>query len=540
MLLAVSLVLTGLPGAAAALFAAASGVRQVPVLLAIGLAASGAIGLLGFWSFYAGPVVGESFGFFVAFGSALLVGWSCYERRHRPRSAARLATPLGLWALGSAFLLFLGFVHGGTDDPMTTARPASPTRCPPTADIPSSSSNGSSTTATTAAPPIYPGEWLVSDRPPLQIGYVLPSGPSAGTQAGLGYQVLGVILQQLWIVGLWALLVAARVSRVTRGLAMVTVLVSDLAIVNGFYVWPKLLPAAMLLAAAALVMTPLWARSAAQPLGGGPGRGALRARDDGPRLEHLRDRSRWRSSPPTAACRAGVGSGSRAGVGIVVMAPWSAYQKFADPPGNRLTKWTLAGAIEVDERGTREAIRDAYGEEGVGGALHNKAENFVTMRRRPDGADALETAVRNGTVDGVVRELRTVGFFYLLPSMGLLLLAPFAMAGQTPARGHPEEWSFALTPSPSSRSAPSSGGCSSSAARLADGPPPGSFRSRCSASRGRSPACGPSCRGSRSTTSRSPRCSAWPSTCPRSIRRGSSYSPTIAVVAAPSPRVLWR
>ena len=46
------------------------------------------------------------------------------------------------------------------------------------------------------------------------------------------------------------------------------------------------------------------------------------------------------------------------------MAPWSAYQKYGDPPGNRLTKWTLAGVVEVDDRGTAEAIFDSYGEAG--------------------------------------------------------------------------------------------------------------------------------------------------------------------------------
>ena len=70
--------------------------------------------------------------------------------------------------------------------------------------------------------------------------------------------MVSVVLQQLWIVGLWALLLAMRVRKVTRALVMVTVLVSDLALLNGFFVWPKLLPAAMLLAAAALIVTPLW------------------------------------------------------------------------------------------------------------------------------------------------------------------------------------------------------------------------------------------------------------------------------------------
>ena len=55
------------------------------------------------------------------------------------------------------------------------------------------------------------------------------------------YEALGVVLQQLWIIGMWALLIAARVSRRTRSLAIVAALVSDVAITNGFFVWPKLL-----------------------------------------------------------------------------------------------------------------------------------------------------------------------------------------------------------------------------------------------------------------------------------------------------------
>ena len=77
-----------------------------------------------------------------------------------------------------------------------------------------------------------------SDRPPLQIGYVLFVRTFGWDLTSLRYQVLGVVLQQLWIVGLWALLVAARVGRVTRALAMLTVLVSDIAIVNGFMCAP--------------------------------------------------------------------------------------------------------------------------------------------------------------------------------------------------------------------------------------------------------------------------------------------------------------
>jgi hypothetical protein len=48
---------------------------------------------------------------------------------------------------------------------------------------------------------------------------------------------------------------------------------------------------------------------------------------------------------------------------VIVVAfylPWIGYQKFVDPPGNRLLKIHLASVIPVDSRTTWEAIRDSY------------------------------------------------------------------------------------------------------------------------------------------------------------------------------------
>jgi len=236
LLLLARLALTGLPGAAAGLLAARCGVRQVPVLLAIALAASGGVAILAFWAYYADPSVGQAFAWFVLLGSLLLAGWSLWGGRVDRSLLRALAVPLSLWALGSAFVLFLGFAHGGSDTPLAMAASRFSGPLPADNDIPRFFSewffyHGHE------APPLYPGGWLASDRPPLQIGYVL-SQRSFGWDGvrGLDYQVLGVVLQQLWVVGLWALLIAARLDRVTRGLAIVAVLVSDVAIVNGFYV----------------------------------------------------------------------------------------------------------------------------------------------------------------------------------------------------------------------------------------------------------------------------------------------------------------
>src|SRR4029077_14748732 len=138
---------------------------------------------------------------------------------------------------------------------------------------------------------------------------------------------------QLWIVGLWALLLAARVGRTTRALAMIAVLLSDLAIVNGFYVWPKLLPAAMLLAVAALVLTPLWRRARHSLAAAG-----LIALLCG--LAMLGHGSSVCGTVPLAVPAAGRALpswrwlGVAAGVGIVLLGSWSAYQKYGDPPGN--------------------------------------------------------------------------------------------------------------------------------------------------------------------------------------------------------------
>jgi hypothetical protein len=444
LLLVKHLALTGLPLAAAMLCAARLGVRQVPVLLAIGLAASGVFGLLGFWSYYGNRTIGESFSYFSLIGSIALACWSLYGGRIERLLLRRLATPLLLWALGTAFLLFLGFVHGGAAEPLVTAMSRFSHLLPGDNYLPLYFAEYFFAHGHHGTPPDY-ASFLSSDRPPLQIGYALSQHPFGWDRSQLDYQVLGVMLQQLWIIGLWALLLAARVGRITRALAMVAVLVSDLAIVNGFFVWPKLLPAAMLLAAAALVMTPLW-----------------------PRLRH----NLWAAALVATLCAlAMLGHGSSvfgiiplalvaiyrglpswrwlgvaAAVGIVLMGSWSAYQKYADPPGDRLTKWTLAGVAEIDDRGPTEAILDAYGEAGLGGALHNKAENFATISGGTMAPNAIRAALDSGDLGQIARNFRLVNFFYLLPSLGLLLLAPLLMAvGRRRGRRNPAEWSYALT-----------------------------------------------------------------------------------------------
>jgi hypothetical protein len=441
----VHLVLTGLPAVAACLLAARAGVRQVPVLLAIGLAACAAVGLLGFWTFYGNQLIGETFFYLVVGGSLLITGWLLTEGRIEGELLRRLAVPALLWALGSCFLLMLGFLHGGADTPLAASAGRFSHGLPGDNLIPRFYAewffeNGHHGTPTVVA------SWHFSDRPPLQTGFALFQRPIPSGGSELNYQALGVVLQQLWIVGLWALLVAARVGRVTRALAMVAVLLSDIAIVNGFYVWPKMLPAALLLGAAALVMTPLWTELR-RSLWGAALVAALFALA---MLGHgsavfgvipLAVVAAWRGLPSWRWIGVGLA------VGIVMMVPWFAYQSHGDPPGNRLTKWTLAGVIgEKDNRGVLEATIDSYREDGFDRVVDHKRANFEAMAGIAPTRETFDTAFDNGGLEELVRAVRGVSFFYLLPSMWLLLLAPLAMAAAWKrGRRNPEEWSFALT-----------------------------------------------------------------------------------------------
>lgn len=430
--------------AAAALWAATRGERRLPVLLAVALAAGGIVATLAFWAFYWEPLLGESFSYFVIFSSAASIAWCLFKGGLDRELLRDLAIPFALWGLGSAFILFFGFLHGGADQSLGTAATRFRGPLPSDNDIPRFYAEWFYLHGHQGDPPVYPGEWLSSDRPPLQSGYVMSQWPFGGITGTLHYQVLGVILQQLWIVGAWALLLAARVGRVTRALTMGTLLVSGLVLVNGFFVWPKLLPAAMLLAAAAMVLTPLW-----EELRGRLWAGALFAVLCG--LAMLAHGASVFGVIPllvVAACR-GMPTWRWLGVavlvGIVLLAPWSAYQKYGDPPGNRLLKWQIGGVVEIDDRGTLEAITDTYGEIGLGGAIDYKIDNFETIVGGKDAYNSLKSGFDSGSLAELVRSIREVNFFLLLPSLGPLLLAPFAMALAWRRHRYPQpEWRFAL------------------------------------------------------------------------------------------------
>lgn len=390
--LAAHLLLVGAPGVAAAILATRAGVRDVPVVLGIALAASGITAFASFWAYYASPTVGQAWDFLLLFGSIAAVVWAWRRGDFDRRLLLPLSIPLALWILGSCFIVFLGFLHGGTDDaiPMSASRFSG--QLPSDNDIPRYFTEWFATHGHTNPPPVYPPDWLMSDRPPLQIGYMLAQRGFMPTERGLHYEILAVIIQCFWIVGMWAVLLAARLRARTRALAMLAAMVSDVAILHGFFVWPKLIAAAFLLAALAIVILPAWTRSR-HDLRVGALIGALLA------LAMLGHGSSLFGVIPLCILAAyrGLPSWRWLGVavvaGLVLMVPWTTYQHYANPPANRLLKWQLGGDIALDSKGTLEAIEDGYSEAGFDGALDNKEANFNEMIGWPRAKDDFELAV---------------------------------------------------------------------------------------------------------------------------------------------------
>lgn len=446
-LLVLHLVLTGLPIAAAMVLAAALGVRRTPLLLCIGLAASGLVAILAFWAFYVSPLLGSSFGYLVAFGSPALIVVCLAGGRVDRRQLRELAIPLALWALGSAFIAYLGFLHGGLDTPLKMAATRFSGQLPSDNVMPSWFADWFFHHGHNGKPPVFPGEWRFSDRPPLQVGYLLAERGFGWDGTGLRSQTIGIVAQQLWILGLWALLLAAGIGRRARGLTMAAALVSNLVIVHAFYVWPKLLPAAFLIGAGALLLAPGRERLRRDWRGGAFFGGLLG-------LALLAHGASVFALVPLAVFALAVGLpsgrwlGAAVAVAAVLLVPWAAYQHFVEPPGDRLTKWMLGGYEPIDDRGTVETILDGYREAGFDGTVENKWRNVETMTGGSPGWHRVTTSIGDvggGDWEGAVGEMRWLFFFGLFPSLGLLLLGPVATVVAR-LRGHPggPEWRLAV------------------------------------------------------------------------------------------------
>jgi hypothetical protein len=208
-----------------------------------------------------------------------------------------------------------------------------------------------------------PGGWQSSDRPPLQSGWqllTLPVSEAAKIDELTSTCMAAIWLQSIWIFAAYGLMRTLQLSKARAAGWTAALALSGFFVENTVFTWPKLSAGAFACGAFAL-----WF------MRGKPTRteaviGALLAglawlSHGGVAFAYLAllPWIAWRlwRDPWRIWIAAGL-------MFFVIAVPWICYQKFYDPPGNRLLKWHLGGQIEPDQRGTWETIRDGYKHRG--------------------------------------------------------------------------------------------------------------------------------------------------------------------------------
>ena len=251
------------------------------------------------------------------------------------------------------------------------------------------------------------GDWLSSDRPPLQAAaetLVSPLIPKGSRE--LNYQAIATMAQLLVIPAGWILLRRLRINfGTTLGVIVATALSGTMAL-HSTYVWPKLLCAAYsLLCIAALI--PAEGRGTKRDhlvpwslLAGAALALSFAAHGGGlfvllPILCVLILSFGRRFLPSTVAGRSGISEHSQSMqpivskpnelvlavggallVGALLLAPWLVYQSVVAPPGNRLLKWHLAGVTDVDQRSFVQSMIDQYTKQPIRAIIANKTSNI--------------------------------------------------------------------------------------------------------------------------------------------------------------------
>jgi hypothetical protein len=205
-----------------------------------------------------------------------------------------------------------------------------------------------------------PAGWLSSDRPPLQSGWMLLTWVF-GSALRLDDRAMGATsamwLQLTWVFALYGLLASLGLPR-RRACAWIAVLsLCGFFVFNSAFTWPKLSAGAFGCGAFGLWALPN--RDAVSRSGIIIG-GVLAALA---LLSHAGVAFSFVALAPWVITRVparGRAWGEAFLLFLLLMLPWTAYQKFYEPPGNRLLKMHLAGQIDVDNRSTWEAVRDSY------------------------------------------------------------------------------------------------------------------------------------------------------------------------------------
>jgi hypothetical protein len=322
-------------------------------LLSAGVVA--ALGHLAFWAYFAHPSAGIVFALLLLLGAFVL--W-VRAAPPSPAAAAEAAAVARLAVLIGFFYLALFHLLPSSLDFYQLAANRFRTELPTDNELPHA-----------VASRLYAGEplrqkaadWLSSDRPPLQSGWQLLTWPvlallDVAPRPASGTAALW--LQLAWVAAAYGLLRTLQLNPRRAAAWVAVIALSGFFLQNTTFTWPKLSASAFACGAFALWVLPTPGVPRRRALLVGAGLAALGWLSHGgiafsflalvPWILWRCWRGEWRGWLAAAL------------VFGALSAPWLAYQKLYDPPGNRLLKWHLGGQVPKDARGTWQTIRENY------------------------------------------------------------------------------------------------------------------------------------------------------------------------------------
>ncbi|MEO6244460.1 MAG: hypothetical protein ABIQ12_03410 [Opitutaceae bacterium] len=345
--------------------------------LLLGALTVAALGYAAFWIYFAHPLAGKIFSW-AAMGAVIgTLAWMWLRAGARgPAVHGRL---LALTAAAGVFYIAALLIFPGAKFTDTAGQRFIP-RMPGDNEIPRIFAERLYIGMSPKGPG---GDWLSSDRPPLQTGIALITMPAlraAGIDFDVACATAGVWFQLLWIPALWCFLLWLGLAEREAHAGTAMLGFTGFLLFNTIFTWPKLGGAALVL----LAFCTFFGRAANSPepaerwrrfaLGGAlAGFGALAHGGVmfsllalAP-LALLKLRERWSGWLCAGAAFA------------LLLLPWMAYQKFYEPPGNRLVKWHIGGVIPSDQRTVTEALRDSYRDLGWSKAWAARRDNLMML-----------------------------------------------------------------------------------------------------------------------------------------------------------------
>jgi hypothetical protein len=282
------------------------------------------------------------------------------------------------------------------------------------------------------------GDWRSSDRPPLQTGLFLMQSwlRGWGPEPWCSYHLLGCVAQSTWVPAVWGLCRLLRLPRRRCGMVVLLVAFNGFTLVNTVYCWPKMLAGALaLFALAALVLGSRSASRWPSVLAGAAAALALLAH--GGAIFTLLAVALFALTPSLfPGWRSGLGG---VAVAAALLAPWLVYQKWYDPPGNRLLKWHLAGVIDIDERTVGQTLFDAYrgtpSTELFKKRIVNSEWLFLETERDPGYPANFGSDLRPEGAASLLVRFRDAQLRHLFPALGLLNLGWFVFLWRLGRRG---------------------------------------------------------------------------------------------------------